>query len=153
MSTLANNLRTFQKIQQMVQDQDVLMILSGSTSLALQGVDVEVHDIDILSDERGAKILNQALKDFCKKPLGYSGTDTYKSWYGKYQMDGCDIDIMGEFQYKLEDGNWSEPNQNHPVQIANYQGAQIPVLSLAQEIQEYKSVGREDKVVKIRAAM
>lgn len=152
MTPLARNLRTFQKIMQLV-PADTLLILSGSTSLVLQGVDLEVHDIDIVTDEQGAKVLDNLLKDYCIKPLEYSGTDTYRSWYGKYQLDGCDVDVMGEFQYKLKNGNWSQPNHLHQIFHLDYQGVFIPVLSLAQEIQEYENVGRTDKVAKIKAAI
>lgn len=153
MTQLDRNLTTFLQIMQLAQSSHPLMILSGSTSLAFQSVEVEVHDIDIVTDKLGAKTLDTLLRSYCTKPLEYSSTGTYRSWYGKYRFNDCDIDIMGEFQYRLKDGTWSQPNHLHPLHHLDYHGASIPLLSLEQELQEYDNVGRLDKVAKIQAVL
>jgi hypothetical protein len=57
---------------------------------------------------------------------------------------------MGEMQYRLRDNSRSIPNQSHEVQIFEYENMNLPVLSLQQEFQVYKNMGREDKAKKIQ---
>lgn len=52
-------------------NQDVAWVLVGSTSLALQRVDVTPRDIDILTDEAGAYKINELLKDCEVRPVAY----------------------------------------------------------------------------------
>lgn len=42
------------KMVHRIQDADILWVLTGSLAFALQKIPVDVHDIDIQTDERGA---------------------------------------------------------------------------------------------------
>jgi len=94
MNVLEKNLKVFIKILELTQDRDYPIILSGSTSLNMQGVDIEVHDIDIVTDKKGAFTLANRLKEYQVKEMAFSKTDKYKSYFGKYRIDDVDIDKL-----------------------------------------------------------
>ncbi len=150
MNLLEQNLDVFIKILKLVPNRDYPIILSGSTSLALQQVDIEVHDIDIVTDKSGAIALGNLLREYQIKEMEYSETDRYKSFLGKYNIDGVDIDIMGDFQYKLQSGEWSDKNHIHEIYYVEYKSERIPVLSLDQELVEYESAGKTATIAKIK---
>ena len=125
-------------------------ILIGSTSLRIQGVDVKLNDIDILTNKKGSIIIDKLLLQYRIKKTEYSTTDKYRSYYGIYQIGKIKIDVMGEFQYKMKDGSWSQPNQNHKIIYKEFEGMKLPLLTLKQELVECENMGKYDKVEKIR---
>jgi len=131
----------------------VKWVLSGSTSLALQGVDVEVNDIDIVSDEFGAKELDVLLEQYCVKKLEYSPTEKYKSFYGKYRIGDVEVDVMGNFQYRLKNGGWSVFPDLDKSKVYQYGELGILVFSLEHEIKEYEAMSKHDKVVAIKRVL
>lgn len=149
-----NILNALKAFYQIIDGKNIPWVLSGSTSLVIQGVDVVIHnDIDILTDEEGSKQINILLADYKVKEAEYSVTDKYKSFFGVYKIGEVNIDVMGEFQYRLKNGSWSDPNQKHRIFIKEFQGMFLPVLSLQQELMEYQSLGRDDKAEKIKATL
>lgn len=143
------NVEAFINIMKMKDNQNFPIVLSGSTSLYLQGVNIEVNDLDILTDSYGAEYFDNVLKEFCIKKSEYSITDKYKSHFGIYEIDNVKIDIMGEFQYKLKSGEWSIPNHTNKIYLFKYDNIEIPVLSLEQELVEYQNTGKKDTILKI----
>ena len=47
-------LKTLRKIHTRLEDNKINWVVTGSLGMALQGMDVEVHDIDIQTDKDGA---------------------------------------------------------------------------------------------------
>lgn len=150
MNALKNNIEIFINILEKTKDKDYPIILSGSTSLVLQGVDIEVHDIDIVTDKKGALALDNLLKDFSQIEMKYSSTDKYQSYFGSYNIDNTKVEVMGEFQYKLKNGKWSIPNHLHDIYYIDYNGIKIPVLSLSQELIEYQNSNKTNTINKIQ---
>ena len=150
MNVLEKNLKVFIKILELTQDRDYPIILSGSTSLSMQGVDIEVHDIDIVTDKKGAFTLANRLKEYQVKEMAFSKTDKYKSYFGKYRIDDVDIDIMGDFQYKTKNNLWSEKNHLHPLKQLEYKKHKISFLALEQELIEYESANKTITISKIK---
>jgi len=141
-------LKTFYDI---VKTKNINWVLSGSTSLVIQGVDVTINnDIDILTDKAGAEILDNLLAQYRVKPMKYSETDKYKSYFGIYRLDGIQLEVMGEFQYLLKNGSWSEPNQNNEIIFKDFLEMRLPLLKLEQELVEYDNLDKIDKVNKIK---
>lgn len=148
---IATTLKEFYNI---INDAGVMWILSGSASLVLQGVDVEVHDdIDILTDEEGALRIATLLAGRTIKASEFSNTDIYRSHFGVYEFDGIKVEVMGEFQYRLKDGSWSRPNQENEIIYLEFQDMKLPLLTLEQELIEYENLERHDKVKKIKARL
>lgn len=140
-----------QKIYQLFKENQCFWILSGSTSLRLQGVQVPVKkDIDILTDANGAKKIDQVLKDYVIQSSAFSKTEKYQSHFGRYEIDDVNVEVMGEFQYRMKNGEWSKPNQKNEIHYVMYHKMALPVLTLEQELQEYQNMDRMDKVQKIQ---
>ena len=149
-----NILLALKTFYQIIDGKNILWVLSGSTSLVLQGVDVVINnDIDILTDAEGSKQINILLADRKIKESEYSATPKYRSYFGVYKFGDVNIEVMGEFQYRLKNGLWSKPNQTNKILIKEFQGMFLPVLTLEQEMEEYDNIGRIGKVEKIRAAL
>jgi len=137
-----------------ISSKQIFWILTGSTSLAIQGVDVNINnDIDILTDKQGSEKIDELLNGFMLKKSDYSITDKYKSYFGIYQINNVKVEVMGEFQYKMKDGLWSIPNQRNGFFIKEFEGMNLPMLYLNQELKEYENLDRYDKVEKIRKVL
>lgn len=147
-------LSALQKFYKIIDGKDILWILSGSTSLFVQGVDSVINnDIDILTDKTGSLKIDELLKDFRIEKSKYSSTEKYQSYFSKYEIDGVSVEIMGEFQYRLADNEWSKPNQTNKIIKKEFEGMLLPMLELNQELKEYENLGRTDKVERIKKAL
>lgn len=142
------------KLYKIINGKQIHWILTGSTSLAIQDVDVKINDdIDILTDKQGSDKIDKLLENFRLKKPNYSISDKYKSYFGIYKIGNVKIEVMGEFQYLMNDGSWSKPNQNNKIIIKKFERMSLPILSLDRELLEYENVGAHDKVEKIREAL
>lgn len=131
-----------------------LWILTGSTSLSLQGVDVEAKDIDILTDENNALIIDEKLEKYCIDKMNYSSTEKIRSYFGRYMINSIEIEVMGDLQHCLESGEWSELTEiKTKRRLIQIDGLQIPVLSLEDELEGYKKMGRLGKAKLIEDAL
>ncbi|MDD2627484.1 MAG: hypothetical protein PHR25_00345 [Clostridia bacterium] len=150
MGNLQKNLEIVKTISNTIKKlKNITWILTGSTALALQGVNVPVNDIDIITDEISGRNLDESLSDYCIQKYIYSSNDKYQSYYGIYRINDVKVEIMGNFQYKLKDGNWSKENHLHEVKFYNYNNTLIPILSLEQELEEYYNTGKTNTAEKI----
>jgi len=141
------------KFYNIVQGKNILWILSGSTSLAIQGVDVSIGDIDILTNQQGSKVFDELLDEYRIKAPEYLPSEKYQSYLGVYEIDDVKVEVQGEFQYKMKDGSWSIPSQKRKIFHRDFEGMNLPMLSLEQELQEYENNNRLDKVEKIKEAL
>ena len=111
--------------------------------MALQGMPVEVHDIDIQTDKDGAYEIERCFAEFVIEPVRYSETERIRSYLGVLEIDGVKVEIMGDIQKRLGNRSWEEP-----VKVERYRrwvevdGMRIPVLSLEYEYQAYLRLGR-----------
>jgi len=133
-----------------VSDKEIFWILSGSTSLYIQGVDILANDIDIITDEKGVKSLDKILSEYCIQKPEYSSTEEYCSYYGQYIINGVKIDLVGNFQYKMKDGSWSELRPKKKYFEKEYNGMSLLLLPLEVELKEYEELGKLNKVRKIK---
>jgi len=77
--------------------------------MALQGVPVEVHDIDIQTDKDGVYEIERCLAEFVIEPVRYSETERIRSHLGMLEIDGIKVEIMGDIQKRLGNQGWEEP--------------------------------------------
>jgi hypothetical protein len=120
--------------------------VTGSLGMALQGVDLPVHDIDLQTDEQGAYAMERCFPECVFKPVSYIASERIRSHLGALEMDGTKVEIMGAVAKRLEDGSWEAP-----VQVTRYRqwievrGVRVPVLSLEYEVEAYRIMGRTEK--------
>ena len=105
--------------------------IDGSTSLALQGIDVTPHDIDILTDHEGTIRIQESLKKYNVVPISHSSNEKYDSYFGTFKMKGIKVDVMGDLRV-FRSGKWSTPQNPSTVDITNtnLEGVSIPVVSV-----------------------
>ena len=140
------------KIYTRIKDTPIHWAVTGSLNMALQGLPVAIHDIDLQTDKDGAYNLEQAMAEFVVTPVYYRATDCIRSHYGALNIDGIQVEIMGDIQKLMENQAWEDP-----VRIELYRkwvsiaGMSIPVLSLDYEYQAYLMMGRREKAELLKA--
>ena len=126
-------------------------VVTGSLGMALQGVPVEVHDIDLQTDRDGAYEIERRLSEYLKQPVHYVISERIRSYLGKLEIDSIQVEIMGALQKRLEDGSWEEP-----VDVKCYrrwveiEAMKIPVVQLEYEQRAYQMIGRVEKAALLR---
>ncbi|HEY5982834.1 MAG TPA: hypothetical protein VIU38_05120 [Anaerolineales bacterium] len=146
------HLKALRAIIEALQDSTVAWAVTGSLGMVLQGMDLQVHDIDIQTDEDGAYEIERRLSEFMVQPILYKASARMRSRLGKFAIEGIQVEVIGAIQKRLQDGSW-EP----PVQVPAYRrwvdvGAlRVPVLSLEYEYQAYLLMGRDEKAGLIKS--
>ncbi len=120
--------------------------LTGSLGVALQGVPVEVHDIDLQTDEAGAYEIERLLVEYAHKKVALSCTDRIRSHFGALCIDGIQVEVMGDVQKRCADGSWENaPDLPRHKRVVRVGSMQVPVMSLEYERQAYRKLGRMEK--------
>ncbi len=110
---------------------NVRWAIDGSTSLALQGIDVTPHDIDIITDREGAIRIQESLKEYNVVPISYSSNEKYDSYFGTFRVKGIKVEVMGDLRV-FRSGKWSTLQNPSTVEITdiNLEGLSIPTVSV-----------------------
>jgi hypothetical protein len=128
-------------------------VITGSFGMALQGMDVEVHDIDLQTNQAGAYEIERLFSNDVKEPVRFSTSDAIRSHFGALEIDGVKVEIMGDLQKRLtpEPPVWEEPVkvEDHRCWV-DVEEMRIPVLSLEYEYQAYLKLGRTEKAAQIK---
>jgi hypothetical protein len=120
--------------------------LTGSTSFFLQGMDVQVHDIDIMTNAQDAYRLAGRLENYAVKPVSFSAAEKIKSHFGSLRIEDIDVEIMGDIQKKLPDGTWEPVFEIAPItRFVKYEDLEIPVIALEHEAKAYRILGRHER--------
>jgi predicted nucleotidyltransferase len=123
---------------------------AGSLSLALQGIDVEPHDIDLLTDRQGAYRINAMLKKYEKKRVGYSETEKLSSYFGVFEIQGVKVEVMGDYRERQGTKWVSLSRILADPKIIEVDGVRIPVCSLEDHLVSYRRLKRPKDAEKIR---
>ncbi|MFX1282561.1 MAG: nucleotidyltransferase domain-containing protein [Promethearchaeota archaeon] len=125
---------------------NITWAVTGSLSMALQGIPVVPHDIDIQTDEKGAYSIQKLFKKYIKKPVTFCGDKTIKSHFGSIKLFDIVLEIMGGVQKQLVNGSWEPPVDIQPHRrFIKLKGMNLPVLSLEYEEQAYRKLGRIER--------
>jgi len=128
--------------------------ITGSLGFALQGMDTEVHDVDIQTDRPGAYEIERRLSAYSIRPVAFSGTERIRSHFGALEIRGVRVEIMGDIQKRMPDGRWEEPvDVTRFLRWTIWDGMRIPVLSLEYEYRAYLIMGRIEKAETLRKWM
>ncbi len=130
---------------------DVNWVITGSLGFALQGVPVQPNDIDLQTDEAGAYEIEHRFSDVVIRKVQFSATERIRSHFGALQIDGVEVEIMGDIQKRGADGVWEEVvDPAHYRQMVEIEGLLVPVLSLEYEYQAYLRFGRVEQAKMLR---
>ena len=143
------------KIYELIRDsgESACWGLTGSTSFALQGMDIEPHDIDIQTDKATAYLLGKLLSDYEIEPVSFRGNEKIKSHFGRFLVDGIEVEVMGDIQKKAE-GEWEAIRPlNSLLDYVSYDDKSIPVIRLSYESEAYRKLGRIERAEQIDVFM
>lgn len=144
-------LNVLRQIHARLSNTDVNWVVTGSLGFALQGVPIQPNDIDIQTDKAGAYAVESLFSDVVTRSVKFSATERIQSHFGALQIDGIQVEIMGDIQKRGADGVWEEI-----VDPARYRlmveidGMLVPVLSLEYEYQAYLKFGRIERAKMLR---
>lgn len=129
----------------------------GSLSLYLQGVKIKPKDIDLLTDKEGAYEINKVLKKFEIKPVEFSRSDIFSSYYGKFLINGIKFEVMDDLNILLN-ARWNDEvmKRLYNKKEIKYNDILIPVSPLEDQLKSYKKLNRKKdskKVQKIKAIL
>lgn len=106
--------------------------VDGSCALALQGVDVFPHDVDILTDKSSAYEIGEIMSEFVERSVQYGETPRWRSHFGVMKMNSIKIEIMGDLQ-SFRNGKWSDIQNpgTVPIDLLLINDIKIPVVSIS----------------------
>lgn len=146
-----SHLQALRVIHQRLREAECVWAVTGSVGFALQGVPVNVGDIDLQTDQEGAYEIERRFSDCIVTLVGFRASDRLRSHFGSFRLQGVEVEIMGDIQKRLTDGNWeSPPDLALHRRWAELEGMRVPVLSLEYEYQAYVKLGRTDKANMLR---
>jgi hypothetical protein len=126
-------------------------VVTGSVGMALQGMPVEVHDIDLQTDRKGAYEIERLLKEYVVEPVRYRESNRIRSHLGKLEIESIRMEIIGDVQKRIDESAWEAPVTVEAYrQWVEMEGMRVPVLSLAYEYQAYLRLGRTEKAEMLR---
>lgn len=134
-----------------LRDQPIDWVVTGSLGMALHGVPLEVHDIDLQTDRDGAFQIQEIFKGNMVAPLTIRSSDRLQSYFGSFQIDGIKIEIMGDLQHRSADQGWEEP-----VKVTEHREwlecgeITVPVMPLEYEVVAYSKMGRFERAKLLR---
>ena len=128
-------------------------ILTGSSSLRLQGVDIDVHDLDIEGNPDNIHRLQQALNEFTTTPLHLWETGKIRSLQGVAEIDGVKVELVANLNVQQPDGRWENVLDFERCTWLNWHGRRIKIFSLNDEAMAYKAMGRDEKALLIQEAI
>jgi hypothetical protein len=128
--------------------------VTGSLGLFLQGIEVDIHDIDLQSSKEGVFAMERALKEFIVHQVKFLQNVNICSYLGELLIEGIKVEIMGEVQKRLPGGEWETPGDlSLSIRWVKLEGLSIPVFDLEFEYRAYRMLGREEKAERICAAL
>jgi hypothetical protein len=119
--------------------------IRGTASLVLQGLDFNVEDIDVVCDEETARFLIPDIK--------YSETDKFKSFFGKLEINGVGVEVMGNWQIKNSKGEWSRVYDGSARISVEIDGQKVFVTTLESELEMFLFMERWSAYHKLKKQM
>ncbi|ADN02091.1 nucleotidyltransferase domain-containing protein [Spirochaeta thermophila] len=126
-------------------------VITGSLGMVLQGLPLDIHDIDIQTNAEGAYEIEARLSEYVTRPVEYIRSERIRSHLGACMIDTVKVEMMGAIQKRLPDGTWEPPVDVTPHRCwITLDGRKIPVLSLEYEYHAYRTLGRLERAAVIR---
>ena len=121
---------------------EVNWALTGHASLALQGIDVEARDLNILTCDKRAYEVERRLRPFAVKRVEYAEDNNTCSHFGMLSIHGVDSEIVGAPQIRSEEGEWGPPVDVLENRcFVEYEGMRLPVTTLEYEAKALRAMG------------
>jgi hypothetical protein len=125
--------------------------LGGNCCLALHGIRLTPHDIDIITDEAGARRIGDALQRLAeeKQAIAWSEGERIRSHRGIYRLSEIEIDVIGASELR-EGEDWIPPGPpaEWRTEAMTLPGSEVTVTAFTLEYERdaYRRLQRDDKV-------
>jgi hypothetical protein len=129
--------------------------LTGSVGHRLQGVVVDVHDIDVQTDEASTGEAAQRLAAYLVDAPVVRESERMWSLFATLRIEGIQVELMGGIRKRPGPGQpWGPPTDpaDHRV-LLTVAGLRVPVLSLSYEAAAYEQIGRPERAAQLRSAL
>ncbi len=138
-------------IVEALRDRQIDWVITGSLGMALHGMPLNPHDIDLQTDKNGVYEIEEIFKSNVVAPLAFRSSDRLQSYFGKLEIDGIKVDIMGDLQKRNDDLTWEEPVKVEDYrEWLEYSGIMVPVMQLEYEYLAYTKMGRIERARLLR---
>ena len=133
-----------------IKDQDINWWLVGSAALAVRGIDVSPHDIDLSVDDAGANKLGEVLLDYLVQPVE-AAQDWICNWFGRAFLYAR-IEWVGGVDERADTPEISDfgPMAASRRETVNWHGHQFQVPPLDLQLMVSEQRGLSERVEKIK---
>jgi hypothetical protein len=142
--------RALEIIYSKLKDKKIKWVLAGSSSLALQGVKIRPKDIDILTDKRGALLMNKLLKEYEVKPVKFQRSEFFESYFGEFKIDGVKVEVMGNLKEKRGKKWISFSKRLKSPNFVKIGEIKLLVSPLIDQLRSYEKSGRKKDLIKAK---
>jgi hypothetical protein len=115
----------------------------GGTSAALHGVSLLVKDLDLEMSAEDAYRFQKFYQSYVIQPVRLSENERYRSHFGKFEIEGVKLDVMGELQ-RREGEKWV-PTWTRTLDLVDLGGTPVRVSWLEEETLCYMRRGRLER--------
>jgi len=129
---------------------DTQYCIRGTSSLVLQSINMNIDDIDILCNKETALLANKLFKEYIVDAVSYKESDKFKSYFGKFIINGVNVEFMGDWQIKHKDGTWSEIFDGSSFNTVIVNGTIVKVSKIEDELKMFLLMGRFTAYQKIK---
>ena len=142
----------FLMVLQLISDRmgELMYAVRGTAGLVLQGLSMQMEDIDIVCNKETALASYDLFKEFLKENVEYKESDKYKSYFGKLEIKGVMVEIYGEWQILDNKGVWSKPFDGSDRIKVKFKGEEFYVVPASTELQMFALMGRWSAFHKIK---
>ena len=126
--------------------------IRGTASLVMQGIEMNVVDVDVLCDKTTALYCNEAFKKYLVSEIEYSESDKFKSYFGYFDFEGIQIEVMGEWQIKNPKGSWGvafDASENEVIETS-LDSKKVKTTKIETELAMFAQMGRWNAYHKIK---
>ncbi len=129
---------------------EVRWVVIGSLNHALQGLEVQPRDIDIMTDEWGAHEIERLLNEYVTRSVGYKEEDGIRSHFGELTIDGVKVELIGDMEVRSEGGGWSTLLEDDDIRYVAVGDVEVPLRSLEQKMRANLRLGRKERAERLR---
>lgn len=148
------HLRVLKILMTRLSDIEYPWCITGSLGLALQGVDFPINDIDLQSTKQGVHEIQARLERYLIEPVTLKESQNIRSFFGRCEIEGVVVELMGDIEKKQIDGLWEDPpDLISLIRTIEHKDLILPILDLEYEAQAYELLGRLEKSRKIKEAI
>ena len=118
-----------------IKNEKIVWRLDGSSNLKIQGMKVNVNDLDITTNEEGQKIFKEKLKEYVQE-----------HYYNKKINGNTLICKINNYEVEINVYGDREKEYFEEIKKIKWQGLIVPIMPLAQAKKFYERIGRDEKV-------